>query len=551
MEDKDDSLDVLSQSRSDSMLVREKGRNDELCGNDSLKKVNMLDLDPDGIDDAELPQVTAQSSLKGKGSMAEKIRSAPMELDLNKSSRKNGTGHSDNSDKPNTYGEKDGCGVSKRISLDLNVEDAYSVVHEDQYDLSRKNLVLKSVDVSECGSTTTSPQREKDPLQVWKEMKQNGFLSSSHGGITARKANLSFASHGGIPVPKQRGRKRKQDTIRMKIDMELAKKEQVDRFKKIAAPSGLLNDLNPGIINHVRNRKQVHSIIEALVRSESHDFGINQGSLKDLGYTSDSVSQSDTLSHEGVLDYSLSGSFLARGTSMPMNLSFTSVSDDKSGDHDSSMVDLTADDDDALALKLSSFMQASDNPNSNEESADFANDFSLTIKAANVASQWLELIHHDVKGRISALRRSKKRVRAVITTELPFLIAKEFSSNQENDPFIQRNPADGYSNHTMAEMHRARWSSLFDQMDKSLSEEETQLESWFNQVKEMQLLCDRGLQVINWNSAHDWQKHGTSENDKSQMIGSPDRELAVRAAAASIYSTCKFLLSNGNNIFCC
>ncbi|CAA2982438.1 uncharacterized protein LOC111379221 [Olea europaea subsp. europaea] len=43
---------------------------------------------------------------------------------------------------------------------------------------------------------------------------------------------------------------------------------RIDRFAKFATPSGLLNGLNPGIINHVRNSKQVHSIIEALVRSE-------------------------------------------------------------------------------------------------------------------------------------------------------------------------------------------------------------------------------------------------------------------------------------------
>ena len=77
----------------------------------------------------------------------------------------------------------------------------------------------------------------------------------------------------------------------------------------------------------------------------------------------------------------------------------------------------------------------------------------------------------------AALRRSKKKVRAVITTELPFLISKEFSSNQGSDPNIIRNSADGFSHDGAAEMHRARWSALFDQMDKALSEEEKQLVS--------------------------------------------------------------------------
>lgn len=85
-------------------------------------------------------------------------------------------------------------------------------------------------------------------------MKQNGFLSSSHDGVS-------------VPlIPKPRGRKRGNESV-IKKKIEIAKREQVDKFAKVAAPSGLLNGLNPGIINHVRNRKQVHSIIENLVRS--------------------------------------------------------------------------------------------------------------------------------------------------------------------------------------------------------------------------------------------------------------------------------------------
>ncbi|CAN1852478.1 hypothetical protein LINPERHAP1_LOCUS40664 [Linum perenne] len=202
---------------------------------------------------------------------------------------------------------------------------------------------------------------DKDPLKIWKEMKQNGFLSSPH-------------AHGGVPVPKQRGRKPKNDI--MKRRMELAKKEQVDRFTKIAAPSGLLNDLNPGIINHVRNSKQVRSIIEALVKSEKLDNN-REESLKD--------------SHIRAGSKELGG-----------------------------------------------------------------------MSAASVASQWLELLQQDIKGRLTALRRSKKRVKDVLNTDLPLLISREFGSNQEN---------------TTAAMHQARWTQLFNQMDKALCEEQMQLVS--------------------------------------------------------------------------
>lgn len=59
----------------------------------------------------------------------------------------------------------------------------------------------------------------------------------------------------------------------------------------------------------------------------------------------------------------------------------------------------------------------------------------------------------------------------MISTELPFLISKEFSSGQENDPSIVNNCV------AAAHMHRERWNTLFNQMDKALTEEEKQLVS--------------------------------------------------------------------------
>lgn len=57
----------------------------------------------------------------------------------------------------------------------------------------------------------------------------------------------------------------------------------------------------------------------------------------------------------------------------------------------------------------------------------------------------------------------------MINTELPFLISKEFSSNQENNPYPTNSP--------IVDMHLSKWSTLFGQMDKALSEEEQQLVS--------------------------------------------------------------------------
>lgn len=72
---------------------------------------------------------------------------------------------------------------------------------------------------------------------------------------------------------------------------------------------------------------------------------------------------------------------------------------------------------------------------------------------------------------IAALRRSKKRVQSVIQTELPFLISMELYSP------------------VGIEMHRFRWTALFDQMDKSLSEEEEHLVSLVTYVNFGFLFC--------------------------------------------------------------
>ncbi|MED6122337.1 hypothetical protein PIB30_038817 [Stylosanthes scabra] len=421
--------------------------------------------------------------------------------------------------------------ISRGINVDLNAEDVTSSVNLEASHHHKGRSHLKLKDVSESGSCT-GPIEEKDPMRIWKEMKQNGFVSSSHGGI---------------PVPKQRGRKSKNEMLKKK--MEIAKREQISRFTKIAAPSGLLIDLNPGIINHVRNRKQVHSIIESLVRSEMNKNN-NAGSNQTAHRTNLS-----TENRKKDLDYVADGSRHMKKHAGKMNDS-TWIMDGRVCDRDTSIFEKSSlrsclsrsmfeREDDILALKLSSSMNASMGTTtlSSEESSNLAIVPSLSLKAATVASQWLELLHQDIKGHLSALRRSRRRVRAVITTELPFLITKEFTNNQEKDPFAAKMTG-GISTSKPADMHRARWTALFDHMDEALSEEEKQLESWLNQVKEKQLLCDQGLQQVNWNITYGLQQMGTSKNDsRVTVLDGSEKELAVNAAAASIYSTCNFLLS--------
>ncbi|KAL6509385.1 hypothetical protein OROGR_022695 [Orobanche gracilis] len=367
---------------------------------------------------------------------------------------------------------------AKAFDLDLNAEDISSSMN-GPFLPYKTNKHSKSGDDFECGSSV-GPLDRKDSLRVWKGLKQNNYMSTLY-----RSAPPS--------IPKPRGRKKVNNDAMMK-KMELAKKEQVHRFSRVAAPSGLLNGLNPGIINHVRNSKQVHSIIEALVRSEKIE---------------NRHSESKKCSHD-VNRSGVDRSRLCHG--------------DCSMGRRHSTRNLLGNEDDKLGLKLSPSVTVG-----SENISCLSNDESGNLSTANVASQWLELLNQDIKGRLSALRRSKKRVRAVIATELPFLMSKDGCHYDQ----------------AVVDAHTVRWRNLFAQMDGALSEEESQLESWLNQVKEMQLHCDKGLHE---NSLHNFTQQTVyvGSDGRSGAADKIEKDLAIRGAAASIYSTCNFLLSMRN-----
>ncbi|XP_065872930.1 uncharacterized protein [Euphorbia lathyris] len=549
--------------RSDRAVTGDKRCSDALGEKQEIvrKRSKLRDLQPvlrseeNSTGDFKIGEATDKLQLGGEisqmrrdGSAIELNRPLDLNTDVRVTFSASGSGCAKKYDTEH-YGDK--CVSAAGIGLDLNAEDDTSSEHHDSFYSSKTDDHLKSRrDASECGSTS-GPVEQKDSLRLWKEMKENGFLSSSSlvGSGGSAQTSLISSIHGGIPMPKQRGRKSKSEVL--KKNMELAKKEQVDRFTKIAAPSGLLNGLNPGIINHVRNKKQVHSIIEALVRSEKPDQDKHQiTETKQTCNVTHSGAHQFSCSQPSGVSLMVSGykeiggcNVLSRG-----NLCSTIDygSDKNLVSHSTAVLGNEA----ALGLRLSS-MRDDSRTCSNEESINANSVSSLSVRAASVASQWLELLHQDIKGRLSALRRSKKRVRAVISTELPFLISKEFTSNQENDPCVLKNLSDGQSSNTVAAMHQTRWRTLFDQMDKALSDEEKQLESWFSKVKEMQLHCDQGLQSLQWSTGFSFLQQQTSENcTRIRQPDSSERDLAVRAAAASIYSTCSFLMSK-ENVSCC
>ncbi|PIM99303.1 hypothetical protein CDL12_28202 [Handroanthus impetiginosus] len=441
----------------------------------------------------------------------------------------------DESSKPPTKEEvqhNDGITKARGLDLDLNAEDISSSVN-DPFHPYNKCEPLKSRDESECGCSV-GPLDEKEPMRVWNGLKENNFMSTRFEAVPTS-------------IPKPRGRKKNNNEV-MKKRIELAKKEQVDRFARVAAPSGLLNGLNPGIINHVRNSKQVFSIIENIVKSERSRNKLS-GSKKSNQIKNGAQELAEKKEVEKNYDLCSKSVYpdaevirCGDDASMGQRKMFSAMPPPCN----------IATEDDILALKLSSSATVvSENTSclSNDESGNFSSVTSLSVKAANVASQWLELLSQDIKGRLAALRRSKKRVRAVITTELPFLVTREFSSNLEKDTFMTNGSTGCHLNLATANVHSVRWNAIFAQMDKALSEEESHLESWLNQVKEMQLHCEKGL--YRNSSYHAQHQIGSVGNDN--RLGAADnteKDLAVRAAAASIYSTCNFLLSMENPTCC-
>ncbi|KAL0359107.1 UNVERIFIED_CONTAM: hypothetical protein Sangu_0760100 [Sesamum angustifolium] len=392
---------------------------------------------------------------------------------------------------------------------------------------------LKSRDDSECGSSS-GPLEEKDSMRIWEGLKQNNYMSIPYGAVP-------------MPASKTRRRKKNNNDV-MKKKIELAKKEQVDRFAKAAAPTGLLSGLNPGIINHVRNRKQVHSIIEALVKSERTENQrsgskqgnqINGGAHERGGWGYPLDMHSSGLNRSAL---SRGDVFLERRQTGHDGL-FAKSNDLKSeatrrNDHSymketrifgrmSSQCNIENKENDGLALKLSSSATVASEGTSclsNEESGNLTSVTSLSVKAANVASQWLELLNQDIRGRLAGR-----------------------SSLLKNEGF--RGFYLCHFDKSSIDAHAVRWSTLFEEMDKSLSEEESHLESWLNQVNEMQLHCERGLYRSSFNDPS--QDTGPVGNNNRLREGhNLEKELSVRAAAASIYSTCNYLLKMENLLFC-
>uniref|UniRef100_A0A7I4B2R3 Uncharacterized protein n=1 Tax=Physcomitrium patens TaxID=3218 RepID=A0A7I4B2R3_PHYPA len=148
----------------------------------------------------------------------------------------------------------------------------------------------------------------------------------------------------------------------------------------------------------------------------------------------------------------------------------------------------------------------------------------VSVAAANVAPCWLELLSQDVKGRLAALKSSKRRVGSVIFSgdldlDAPLLPGGVTST-------LTPNLGDGL-------LLVDSWRKVFESMDRALTLEGEKLESWLQQIQVMQSECQRDM--------------STSSNISLPTLSEPTpprtqdiQQMAAPLAAASIMSPAGF-----------
>ncbi|XP_050218716.1 uncharacterized protein LOC126669315 [Mercurialis annua] len=374
------------------------------------------------------------------------------------------------------------------------------------------------------GDQSVLKLEKKDAMKLWLEMKQNGFLTPSVDQMPSRSIQ-SKRQKNNMPVKRKELVKMqevssfdkivepafglvkvhdnaevllsdevivmpKRQTKRRVVDpsnrsREVAKVQRLDRFNKLAAPSGLLNEVNPGIINRMRSSEQVYSVIKALVRRDD-DQNVRvdcQGKNlveKDGNECSNSLSRSNEL--ELCFNTAETLSHITKHKEVVADLGVAMIK-----------IEENEGDDVKLSLTSSRESETATSCISSEKSMQTASVDSLSQQGTTIASQWLKCLHQDVTSRLAALRKSQMRVQDVIQTELPLILAREFAVNLENKQFSAAG-----SPISAVDMHQAKWNSMFHRMDQELSEEANQLEHWLNQVIEIQSHNNHGFQFRDW-----------------------------------------------------
>lgn len=131
------------------------------------------------------------------------------------------------------------------LTVEIAIDDALAAALAGQ---------VRSTVPSDCGSATGQVEISES-MRRWNEMKQKGFVST-------------IQVKAPVPRPSRpQYRKKNAKEIKKMID-KMTNGELNNKHTSVAGPSQLLSGLNPGIIKHVRNSKQVNSIIMAMLQNE-------------------------------------------------------------------------------------------------------------------------------------------------------------------------------------------------------------------------------------------------------------------------------------------
>ncbi|KAF9595122.1 hypothetical protein IFM89_037222 [Coptis chinensis] len=297
----------------------------------------------------------------------------------------------------------------------------------------------------------------------------------------------------------------------------------------------------------IKRSKQVHSIIEALVKSEKREID-SQSAL--MGQSKIGIKEvrdgkkylEGQKGGFGDLDVAAERTY---GDTYGASQFTSDQKDEKLMTYNKGPEDPT----DISFLSVQAWVKQVSLSNFNEKKEQRNGTFRMVVVPLCFCKCFFTMAGTTVSGYqqpsfcIKAVRREFK---AVIQKELPSLLSKSVAPKQENGIHSRQSSTALFSDSTTSDLHGKRWATLFHQMENKLLEEERHLVSSLQQMKEMQVHCEWGLQCAKQNGLQLDKSGNASGNDTflylSKEAENREKELAIRAAAASIYSTSNFIM---------
>ncbi|MCO5599634.1 hypothetical protein L7F22_053740 [Adiantum nelumboides] len=339
----------------------------------------------------------------------------------------------------------------------------------------------------------------QNPLQ---NVPSQGANQTSRSHPVVPRVSTLYQQHNNGSIPRvRRGRPPKKSNLCPCPEA----KESRNKFARICGPSDILGKLNPGIISRLRDRKQVQAVLEAVIRGafingKKENLAVKKPEGFDAAHNA-ARCREGIKEKEAIKKPSNQGYVLKLESEDQNTISSLAFRDDKERQRyaiNRAEVDFEIEHRATLgACKIGKQEQCSIEPSEqmacpqltseklpmrmsmesleacklhnnrkcSTEAAEDQRSFESNVSFAtgNVASCWLELLRLDIKGRLSALKRSKRRVHSALVSGQ--LDDKMASQGDEMD----------------------KWRAFFLQMEHVLHLEGTRLESWLNQIAHMQL----------------------------------------------------------------